>query len=171
MPVQPSGPKLTWTLGRCKDWLRARIEEGEHCPCCHQFAKQYRRRIHTTMAATLIYAHQHFDRSFFHLSLLDGMRLNGRIVRQADFPKLCYWGLLEKAVDIPEYRITELGVMWVRRQARVPEIAVIYDGALRRLEGEPITIVEALKAKFDYAELMSPGYTPPVPARMRGAIV
>ena len=45
------------TLGEARDWLRERIEDGEECPCCRQFAKVYRRRLYATMTGNELAAH------------------------------------------------------------------------------------------------------------------
>ena len=34
------------TLDEAKAWLRDQVDDGAHCPCCGQFAKVYKRRIH-----------------------------------------------------------------------------------------------------------------------------
>lgn len=38
-------PAGTDTLDQARDWLRANVDEGAHCPLCTQHAKVYRRGL------------------------------------------------------------------------------------------------------------------------------
>ncbi len=42
------------TLAEAIAEVRAKLDDGVTCPCCKQFAKRYRRKIHATMAACMI---------------------------------------------------------------------------------------------------------------------
>lgn len=142
------------SLATARQWLRDRIEEGERCPCCSQFAKVYRRKIHATMARDLIMLYRKFQTaSWFHLS--------EHVGHPGDFAKLRYWNLV---VEQPTLRpdggragwwlITAAGAVWVGGSGTVPLYAHIYDGRLLRLSGPDVTIRDALGTRFDYAELM-----------------
>lgn len=129
--------------------LREQVDDGAICPCCTQFAKVYRRKVHAAMA----------------LALIDFYRRNGRQWaewpgRQSDEAKLRYWELFEHVEAehgiSGEWRITDLGERWMRNQCGIPKYARIYDGRRLSLDASDgyATIVDALGTKFDYHELM-----------------
>lgn len=142
------------TLLEAKNWLRERVDDGERCPCCTQFAKVYKRQIHATMARDLI----RFYRAagvgeWLHLPSLTGWG--------GDFGKLRYWGLTEEEIERrPDggragfWLVTGIGESWVKGQIRISKYAHIYDGRCLRLSGEGVTIYDALGSKFNYDELM-----------------
>lgn len=147
------------TLVEAKDWLRARVEDGVECPCCTQFAKVYRRKIHTTMAADLITAYRVTGHHWFHLpTLLDGRH-------PGDFGKLAHWELV---VEMPAvradgsnragwWRVSDHGRRFVLGEIRVPKYAHLYDGRLLKLDrSEWVSIRDALGDRFNYDDLMNP---------------
>ena len=92
--------------------------------------------------------------SFVHLPTVLGRK-------QADEAKLRYWGLIEEELKLREdggragwWRVTDAGALWARGLSAVPRYAVIFDSKLLRLEGPPLTIVEALGNRFNYRDLM-----------------
>ena len=162
----PLGPPTTfdsgdfpedWSLKDAKDWLRERLEEGAHCPCCTQWSKIYKRPIHASMARDLIRSYRAVGAgAWFHLPDLPGGMKGG------DFGKLRYWQLTEEEIEVRRadggrsgyWRITPLGERWIQTQAVVRKYAHIYDGQCHRLSGPNVTIIEALGEKFDYRTLM-----------------
>ena len=94
---------------------------------------------------------------WFHLGQATGYK-------GGDVAKLKYWGLLEEAVDVARedggktgvWRFTELGAAWVQGRTTVPKYAYVYNGHLRRLDGPPITIQQALGDRFNLRDLMGP---------------
>jgi hypothetical protein len=137
------------------------IDAGYTCPCCGQFVKRYCRKINTSMALTLIAIYQSKKRDFFHVE--NWLEQINRPSLRADYHKLRFWGLLEKKVAQREdgsnrngyYKITERGLMFAENKLYVPEKALILNNKLHSLEGKEITIVDALKDKFNYSELMN----------------
>lgn len=144
-------PHDEWSLGQAKAYLRRKVDDGATCPCCNQFAKVYKRKLYATMARTLIYAWRNFGQQYFHLSQLDGKQPG---VRQADFPKLSYWGVIEKHPSKPEWRITGRGRMFLANTQTLQQTVVLYDSRLMRFEGPEVGIVKVLGTKFSYQELM-----------------
>jgi len=144
-------PHTDWTMEKAIEWLYDHLDDGVHCPCCGQYAKRYRRKMYGTQARTLIYAWQHYGQEFFHLSVLDG-RAPG--VRQADFPKLAYWGLVAKHPYGPTWCLTDRGVAFVQRRLAVPEAVFVYDGMPQGLDGKDVHIEQVLGRAFSYDELM-----------------
>lgn len=144
----------TTSLGDAQAWLRDRVDDGVKCPCCTQLAKVYRRTITAPMAMTLIRAYRQNRRLWFNLPAL--------APRGGDDAKLRYWMFIEEMPnENPKtrtsgwWRITEYGERFVLGELAVPKYAHIYDGRVLKMSGEKIDIKQALKNKFDYAELMA----------------
>jgi len=144
------------TLGDARDELRTLVDEGHRCPLCTQFAKVYKRTIHSTMAVELIRFYRAAGREPFDLPSLTTKR-------SGDPAKLRYWGLL-RALDgerddgsdrVGIWQVTELGERFVLGRASVPKYARVYDGRCLGLHGKPVTIRECLGERFDYRELMA----------------
>jgi hypothetical protein len=154
------------TIAEGKSYLRQNWTKGVPCPCCKQFVKLYPRKLTSAMAYALILIYRHHQTegsfgAFFHVEnhfkLLD---IPSSI--RGDFPKLRYWGLIEQqiinnAVIPAYYRITALGIQFVKEVASVSKISLLYNNTFYGFEGPEITIKDALKDKFNYSELM--GYS------------
>jgi hypothetical protein len=156
--VPDVAPDLSATLGEVRDWLRARVEKGTHCPACEQFAKVYRRQIYAGMVQALILMWREGDfsrRLYVHVPSIDP-------ARGGDVAKLEFWGLIEEEratrVDggrAGYWRVTRRGEDWINRKVAVPKYARIYDGRLLSLTGPLVTVDEALaRGKFRLDELM-----------------
>lgn len=148
-------PSDDMSLGEARDWLRERIDNGQRCPCCQQFAKVYRRKIHTAMARSLIVIYRSTQPwEWCHLPTVLG--ING-----GDTAKATYWGLLEEEAIIRSdggragwWRLTIKGRQYVEDRVRVPKYARIYDGRCLSLVGDPVGVRDALGDGFDLADLM-----------------
>lgn len=153
------------SLKDARDWLRQRVDDGETCPCCKQFAKVYPRMIYGKMAAALIRLHavSRPDFSFVHVSKIDVPTIRS-VVFSGDFAKLALWELIEPMPKDEKdktkrangsWRITQRGIDFVNGKITVPKYVKIYDG--RRIgfdDSEMVSIQNCLGEKFDYAELM-----------------
>lgn len=146
------------TLGEARDLLRTLVDEGHACPCCTQYAKVYRRKVHVSMAVGLISLFRMFGREFGDLQ---AARKERGATDNREESKLRYWGLVEEEPTLrPDggrsgwWRVTSLGEEWVRNSAAIPKYARIYDGRCLQLLGESVWITDALGTKFDYRELM-----------------
>lgn len=144
---------LTDTIAAGKAWLLARLDAGEHCPLCGQMAKMYRRKINATMARTLITFYRTAGMDFFHAPELAG--------DTHEISQLVWWGLVEEEARArPDggragwWRVTTKGRAFVLGVLNVPKYAKIYDSKVYNLEGDPITIKDALGSKFSFQELM-----------------
>ena len=147
------------TLEEARDLLRERIDEGETCPCCKQFAKIYKRTINSTMARALILIYRSYEQEF---GSIPELRAALAPHHSNEEPKLRYWGLLEEeGVRRPDggragyWRVTDDGVAWIYHYRTVPKYAHIYDGRRLRSSGPEVTIRDALGTKFNYDELMA----------------
>jgi hypothetical protein len=143
-------------LHEARDVLRELVDDGCACPCCTQFAKVYRRPIHAAMAVDLIRCYRYAGQAWFLLTDVVGKRGTG------DVTKLRYWGLMQQAEGKREdgskrigvWRITPAGVAWLNAHTAVPRWARVYDSRCLGLIGDPVTIRDALGARFNYDELM-----------------
>jgi hypothetical protein len=151
------------TLGEARDWLRERVEHGERCPCCTQFAKVYRRALPSATARAMIALHRHSAPGEFVFlpPLLDAMHGTPALGGYATLGH--FWGLLEQQPGEREdgswrvgwWRLTPNGRAYViGALPAVPKYARIYDGRCLGLDGPPWSITDALGSKFDYRELM-----------------
>lgn len=145
-------------LFEARSKLRELVDDGHECPCCRQFAKVYRRRIHASMAAGLIAFYRAYDLAWGYVpDVLPTDRLS------ADFPKLRYWRLIEEELEERDdgssrtgrWRVLPYGAAFVAGRVSVPKYARVYDGRCLGLVGDPVTIRDALGKRFDYAELMA----------------
>lgn len=164
----------TSTLEQAQDWLRARLDDGAKCPCCKQHAKIYKRKLNSGMAASLIAfakVTQQTQPKDGWLKVPDDFVQTTKLVTvlsNREYNKLRFWGLLEGQgpdqsleADTPYsgmWRITELGLKFVRGDAKVARHVYLYDN--RQMKGptsgvvEEIDIKQALGDKFNYIELM-----------------
>lgn len=144
------------SLSAAQEWLRDRVDDGETCPCCTQFAKVYRRKLTAPVAQVLIAMYRHAGTGWVHLPELG--------LSRGDEAKARYWKLIEQPADaeredgskrVGYWRLTPLGVEFVHNRARVAKYARIYDGRCLALDDtETVSIVDVLGAKFDYRQLM-----------------
>lgn len=165
----PFDPR-TASLASAKLYLQAKLEQGTVCPCCSQYAKVYRRKINSGMAVALMVILRRTKRMMPYegwLHIPDDFKDSGELVgvlKNRDYPKLRYWGLLEAFEganldsDTPcsgKWRLTNKGVAFCMGEVRVPKYVFIYNGiALARAQVETVGIKDALGEKFSYEELM-----------------
>ena len=142
------------TLAEARQWLREVVDDGARCPCCTQLAKVYRRKVHATMARTLI-------RMYRATTPGEYLYLPSIPQKSRDCTGMAWWGLIDEEKTRRDdggragwWRVTPHGVEWVLRLITVPKYARVYDGRVLRHEGDPVSIVDALGTKFDYRDLM-----------------
>lgn len=151
-------------LGDARAWLRERVDDGEHCPCCTQLAKVYRRKLSSAAARTMILLAVHGGRDrYVNLPrLLE--RFAPELSSQGGYATLAHWwGLIEQMPGVRDdgsahvglWRLTELGAMFVDRRARVPKYARLYDGRCLGFDGPTVGIEDALGTRFRYDDLMA----------------
>ena len=152
------------TLESARDELRGKLEQGSTCPCCGQFAKLYRRKIHASMAMSLIalYRLSTDGREWIDiLDVADMVHQLKTVNATADFAKLAYWGMIEAKTNDDEsrrtsgmWRITDNGRRYVERRSGALRYALVYNGELQGFDGGLAGIDEALGSRFNYSELM-----------------
>ena len=145
----------TATLGEVRAYLRQQaMTDGARCPACTQVCRVYRRRLNAAMSRLLILIYRDHGQSWVHSRTIgDGT---------GDLAKLRYWDLIEESVarrvgggHTGHWRITDRGVAFIHRRITVPSYALIYDGQLLELDGDPIGVRDALGERFDLAELFA----------------
>jgi hypothetical protein len=155
LPDFPGG--MNATLGEARSWIRDQVinAQGAKCPCCTQLAKQYRRKLNSGMARSLIQMYKAGGTTWFvdvTKVCLGGTREEG---------KLRYWGLVEEAEEKREdggragwWRVTKEGEMFIRQQVTMPSHCLLYDNHFRGFSGAHVTIQDCLGKKFNLRELL-----------------
>ena len=137
------------------------LDGGCVCPTCGQFAKRYRRKLHATMALSLINLYKIQNKSgarwvqFNEIAPFRGKYVGG------DINKLPHWRLVAQKINEDSdkrksgfWGITLNGKWFVEERLSVPSHIVLYNNRLQHREGKPIYITDALGDKFNYKELM-----------------
>jgi hypothetical protein len=157
---EPGGalPEDSWSLGEARDWLRERVDRGASCPCCHQFAKVYRRKINAAMARALILMWDEGGRErrlYVHVPSIDP-------TRGGDVAKMQFWGLIEEERGSRAdggragfWRVTQRGEDWLGRRITVPKYIRVYDGKPLNTTGVAVSIDDALGDEFRLDDLMA----------------
>jgi len=149
------------TLQEARDWLRARVEDGERCPCCTQLAKVYKRKLTSAACRALIALYRECD-DWGHLPTIVKKRIPD-VAHQGGYMTLSgYWGLMEEERERrPDggragyWRITDKGRQFLFAEITIPSRVHLYDGRVLGFDHHTtLTIQEALGQKFDYKELM-----------------
>ncbi len=138
--------------------LQARLDEGVTCPCCKQYAKRYKRKLNSSMAAALCWMWAHARDAWIEVPLA----APSWVLKAREYPKLAWWGLIEekprqqgsKARTSGVWRVTPLGADFVRGCSDVPRYAFVYNGEVQDFTETTTDIRHALGDRFDYAELM-----------------
>lgn len=152
-------------LSDAKFEFNAGLKKGTSCPCCGRFGKLYKRKITSSMAYLLILLYKYHPNEFVHVnSFIEAKRVSYAL--HGDFPKLRFFGLLEKKEGEREdgnpnngfYRITPLGISFVQGMIPVKKYVYIFDNVVMAVSDETIFIDEALGTKFNYNELMQGTY-------------
>lgn len=148
------------TLRIERDRINREREEGTHCAACGQFCKIYPRQIHSTIARALIEAARSFRFEYFHGNDIRRVVPNMR----GDFWKCAAWGLIEPKpstekqdnglVKTGMWKMTEKGMRFVNRQIKIPRVVFVYDTNILGFSEDQVDVVDCLKKKFDYDELM-----------------
>lgn len=155
------GIDVNWdprTVKQVKAHLRDNWVEGTACPCCGQYVKLYRRKLNSGMARTLILIYHHHPIGWVNVK---GFLREHNFQNNHDWTLLSYWGfIVERENTDPqkkssgEWRMTDKGRDFVRRNLRAPSHIKIYNNEFLGFDGTEITILEALGKRFDYRELM-----------------
>jgi hypothetical protein len=150
-------------LSEARKELRDNLDDGIRCPCCDKYARRYRRRFNSTMARSLIWLVRASKNTRVDWPMFVDVPKYGprELVRSNQLPTVRWWGMVEREGNQnPElkhsgmWRPTSAGISFAMDECMVESTAVTYDGELEALEGELISIDDALGKKFSYAEIM-----------------
>lgn len=160
------------TVREVRDQMRPLLKEGTTCPCCLQNCQIYDRPLTSAMCYVLILIHQrtqtleHNGATNIYIHIENHLKALSDVPAsiRGDFPKLRFWGLIEAMEGEREdknpsngyYRITEFGKRFVDLKERVSPVVRLYNNKSLgfKKDMKPISIVDALKKKFKYNELM-----------------
>lgn len=166
------------TIKQAKDHMRPLLLEGVKCPCCQQHAQMYQRSITSSMALGLILMYNYEkkqrasgeyedDMPFpIHIeSFFKGIKDVPASIR-GDIPKLRFWGLIEPMGKVKpdnnphsgDYHVTKKGASFVNNLCTVMSHVNIYNNEAYGfpVKAKEVTIIDALKNKFNYSKLMNP---------------
>jgi hypothetical protein len=131
--------------------------EGVNCPVCNQYAKEWKRGIVATAAADLC--------KLVCLHEGEPVHINEFTKQRSNFYCLAYWDLIASEDADGEakrgsgmWSPTEKGILFVKGKIAVPKYSITFNNKVLRLEGEMITIHDALGNRFNYEELMRDNY-------------
>ena len=139
---------------------------AHRCPTCGQLIQTYHRSITAAMAVALLILHRKGNGKWMHLPTLK-MSVSNVKLRAAlgggDVAKLRFWNLLELldgerpdgSSRVGYYRITPSGESFCMDMLRVPKYADVLHNEVLQMHGDMIGIRDALRQKFDYAELLA----------------
>ena len=139
------------------------VPDGADCPTCGQLAKEYRRKLYSSMALALIYLcriHRQTN-DWVHVNNVTKKTLRHNISLGGDMAKLEYWGLIYQKTNEDTkkrasglWKPTKKGIGFALQGGKVMSHVRIYNGVSKGFSGGMITIAEALGEKFNYSELM-----------------
>lgn len=146
-----------------RETVLAGRDKGITCECCDQFCKVYKRRIHTTMARSLIWLHRYMllrpD-----IGWVPTGAVGPRYIISGDFAKLEHWGLIREREKDPGdtmrktsgfWQITPAGREFAVMRLIVPCHVYLYNNEITGWSNKKINIIDALGEKFDYQELIN----------------
>jgi hypothetical protein len=163
----PKKTRVGTPLQELRDALFRKAAKGKatHCPLCDQYVKIYERKLNGSMAYGLIVLFKHQQtippEEWIHIPSLFADK---KVCKANDGALLRHWGLIvgkpgvrdDGSKRVGYYRVTELGIRFVKREATVPERARLYNQVFLGLVGDPVTIDKALHTRFSYDDLMGP---------------
>lgn len=164
------------TLEEAKEELQSKLSEGTRCPCCQQYAKEYKRKITSSMAWGLILIYRYFRkegdlRKWLHIENYFKSIPNLPSSVRGDISKLSFWGLIRRkegeradgSKRVGYYKITERGVNFVEGKIRVSKFIYLYNNKVRGFGDEQVDLRDCLSKKFNYDELMNQTIDPSEP--------
>lgn len=154
-------PKRLRSLKQAREFLQNALDDGVVCPCCDKFAKRYRRKLNSGVAAwLLVLVRLHRDTGdWVHTRdvIRDGIfRLSSAHGSGQAQSLLPHWGLVKggskgTGLWIP----TDKGLEFALNKITVQRRVVTYNNICEGFDGDQISIHDALGDKFDYDELMA----------------
>lgn len=130
----PDG-ELRMTVDEARSMIKSALGVGVDCPVCGRVCKESRRSVSKPMvrfARWLVSNHRGTP-----LDARKFVESTGQ--RGGDYAKLVFWGLAKREPGAdPLWSPTPLGIRWVKGQAKVRRIAVVWRNEVLRFEGKAI---------------------------------
>lgn len=158
LPIQLSKHDNVITLAEIKqDNIQALLTDTPiDCLGCGQRVALYDRKIDAKSAKQLVLMWKKHGRSWFHGPSEDGVSELG-----GAWARLSYWGLIENAPEKRNefgqqgmWRVTEIGVQFIKEEVRLPLSARVFNQQLVRIEGKYIGIRDALARYFRLDDIL-----------------
>lgn len=170
LPAKPvlARPKDEDTIKAAKDYIGSRLDTGVHCPCCGRHSKRYVRPLDSGIARGLVALVRASPKGeIVHVKDIPPLLVGSVAWTSHDFAKARFWGLCEeiKGDALPKsvlassadkkrrlgfWRSTEKGRQFVFSMIKVPKYVNLVNNKFKGLEGEDISIQDALGEPFDY---------------------
>jgi hypothetical protein len=141
-----------YMIDELRTQLRSKLATGKSscCVLCNQTTKLYPRKLRGTWIGCL--------RELYRRGALTPQQMIAAAGAAAgrDYPGLTYFGLAHVNPADNLWRISQLGVDFLRGLASVNETAMVYNGELVGLAGREVTIrdFEDGRRRFDLSDLM-----------------
>lgn len=177
--MNPLGHHYEVSLAHARAAFTTGAVKGTTCPCCDRYGKKYRRSLNAGMAYFLV----RLARITKELQAPGGWVYIKTITEQygidahrLEHAKLAWWQLIESFAQKDAagrkfmwWRLTQWGWSFVNDQLLVPKRAWEFDGVFCGFDDveDRLSIRDALKEHFDYAELMTVAVPPPYEPRKR----
>ena len=160
---------MAMMLSEARAQVFENYQAGIDCPCCDQFARLYKRKLNSGMAAGLVWLVLHSEGQSAGWVMV-GADAPAWLLRAKELQTTRHWGLVEqrpKDNDDPNtrtsgiWRPTILGQAFVMARVTVPMHVYLYNNEVDTGWGaagfspEQTTITQALGARFVYADLMN----------------
>jgi len=161
-----------WTVAQARQHLIQNRKEGTRCLVCQRPAKIYRRVLNGTMSYVLILLYKQHKLcgpqwihvvDFLGKVYLPNEEIRAKLVK-GDWPKMRWWQLIiEKPGDQPDgnpcsgyWAITQAGIDFVEGKSKLAARVFEFRSQLMGWDTTKfVNIQQALKSKFNYAELMN----------------
>lgn len=148
------------TLKDARAHVLANLETGVMCPCCGQMAREYKRKLNSGMARSLIWLVRRWRETQDWVEL--GSEAPKWLLRSGgQLATLRHWGLVEQKPNTDEakrssghWRPTKEGVRFSMNKTRISCYVYLYNNTVRGFSDEMTDIVGALDDPFSYTQLM-----------------
>ncbi|MHC5213957.1 MAG: hypothetical protein ACYSOO_05155 [Planctomycetota bacterium] len=140
-----------------KDQINQLIAENKGiCPCCGQKIQIWRKSIISTAVASLCQLVRMYDGKPIHHDKFTVL------LKDRNFSQLALWGLVEPAAprtatenSAGMWSPTQKGIDFVRGKVAVQQYVETYDNILLGFDGPEIGVIDALRKRFDYNDLLT----------------